>query len=268
MANAVVAEDDSLASSVDEEPADFEQLYDSDAGSSEDEGFDRFADLATAKNDMSYRGHTVHFWTVPFSAVAGRKTAENPTRVQMMRVFRKIYGGALAFYAVFKEFHAASPKCWERKAHYHLVLKLERRVRWKRLAAELRSAGIFGHLAIPRRNADIWRVLAYCYVPSPRKSISELDSDPLFSSKFPMAEMEKKLRVKLQKTQLRPSDFFEVVRRRPELETFSDLISWAQDMRSRGVHQYQDFMARHGSRKFPLGGCQSNVFLFWNSADV
>ena len=46
-----------------------------------------------------------------------------------MRVFRKIYGAALAFYAVFRELHAASAKSWERQPHYHLVLKLNRRVR-------------------------------------------------------------------------------------------------------------------------------------------
>ena len=67
-----------------------------------------------------------------------------------------------------------------------------------------------------------------------------------------MAEMEKKFRGKLQRAALRPSEFFEVVRQHPELQTFNDLVGWAQLQRSQGVKLYQDFMARQGGRMAPL----------------
>eukprot|EP00439_Symbiodinium_sp_Y106_P078091 s101_g16.t3 len=53
-------------------------LYDSDADSSEDEAVDRFGDLSTAKDGRSYRGHTVHFWTIPFSNVEGPRQQTRP----------------------------------------------------------------------------------------------------------------------------------------------------------------------------------------------
>ena len=171
-------------------------LFPEDVPSSEDEGCDRFADLVTAKPDRSYRGHTVHFWTLPFSVRPDRVTAENSTAKEIMRKFKQVYGESLAFYAVFKEYHAASSKDWERKPHFHICLKLHRRVKWIRIAQALRRHSIYAHLSLPTRFLCFWRVIAYCYVPSCRKPLSELDPDPLFSSKFPIAQLEKKCKGK------------------------------------------------------------------------
>ena len=145
----------------------------------------KFVNMSAAKPDLSYRGHTVHFWTIPYSAIEGRLTAENTSKKGMLRHFREVYGEALEFYAVFRELHAESSRSWERKAHYHVVLKLKGRVRWIQIACELRARGIFEHLSLPTRYADIWRIVAYCYVPSARKPLPELDPDPLLSSNFP-----------------------------------------------------------------------------------
>ena len=108
--------------------------------SSEDEGCDRFADLVSAKPDRAYRGHTVHFWTLPFSARPNRLTAENSTAKVVIRHFKRIYGATLAFYAVFKEFHGSSQRDWERKPHFHICLRLHRRVKWIRISKQV------GHL--------------------------------------------------------------------------------------------------------------------------
>ncbi|CAJ1335837.1 unnamed protein product [Effrenium voratum] len=213
--------------------------------------------MSAAKPDLSYRGHTVHFWTIPYSAIEGRLTAENTSKKGMLRRFREVYGEALEFYAVFRELHAESSRSWERKAHYHVVLKLKGRVRWIQIARELRARGIFGHLSLPTRYADIWRIVAYCYVPSARKPLPELDSDPLLSSNFPIIDMEKRLRGKLARTQvLRPWDFFQVLRRHPSIETYNDLIVWAQSQQKHGVPQYLEFMTRQG-------GKMSGLFKAW-----
>ncbi|CAJ1458860.1 unnamed protein product, partial [Effrenium voratum] len=136
---------DSLASSeVPEHPAEEEVLDLEEGASSGDDGCDRFANMSAAKPDLSYRGHTVHFWTIPYSAIEGRLTAENTSKKGMLRRFREVYGEALEFYAVFRELHAESSRSWERKAHYHVVLKLKGRVRWIQIARELRARGIFG----------------------------------------------------------------------------------------------------------------------------
>ncbi|CAJ1446297.1 unnamed protein product, partial [Effrenium voratum] len=235
-----------------------EEVLDLEEGaSSDDEGCDRFANMSAAKPDLSYRGHTVHFWTIPYSAIEGRLTAENTSKKGMLRRFREVYGEALEFYAVFRELHAESSRSWERKAHYHVVLKLKGRVRWIQIARELRARGIFGHLSLPTRYADIWRIVAYCYVPSARKPLPELDPDPLLSSNFPIIDMEKRLRGKLARTQvLRPWDFFQVLRRHPSIETYNDLIVWAQSQQKHGVPQYLEFMTRQG-------GKMSGLFKAW-----
>ncbi|CAJ1393693.1 unnamed protein product, partial [Effrenium voratum] len=235
-----------------------EEVLDLEEGaSSGDEGCDRFANMSAAKPDLSYRGHTVHFWTIPYSAIEGRLTAENTSKKGMLRRFQEVYGEALEFYAVFRELHAESSRSWERKAHYHVVLKLKGRVRWIQIARELRARGIFGHLSLPTRYADIWRIVAYCYVPSARKPLPELDPDPLLSSNFPIIDMEKRLRGKLARTQvLRPWDFFQVLRRHPSIETYNDLIVWAQSQQKHGVPQYLEFMTRQG-------GKMSGLFKAW-----
>ena len=136
-----------------------------DLASSEDEGCDRFADLVTAKPDHSYRGHSVHFWTLPYSSRPDRVTAETHSAKGVMRLFKQVYGEALEYYAVFKEYHAASSKDWERKPHFHICLKLHRRVKLIRISQALRRHSIYAHLSVPTRFLCFWRVIAYCYVP-------------------------------------------------------------------------------------------------------
>ena len=222
-----------------------------DLASSEDEGYDRFADLVTAKPDHSYRGHSVHFWTLPYSSRPDRVTAETHSAKGVMRLFKQVYGEALEYYAVFKEYHAASSKDWERKPHFHICLKLHRRVKWIRISQALRRHSIYAHLSVPTRFLCFWRVIAYCYVPSCRKPLSELDPDPLFSSKFPIDQLEKKCKGK-SKSQLRPWDFYQIIRKVPSIQTYADCVNWAQEQQHKGAPQYMEFMARQGSKMGPL----------------
>ena len=251
--SAAVEAADSLddSSSVSGSETEFPDLFPEDVPSSEDEGCDRFADLVTAKPDHSYRGHTVHFWTLPYSAREDRKTAENSSPKQIMRVYKQVCGTCLEYYAIFKEYHAASSKEWERKPHFHICLKLNRRVKWIRIAQALRRNSIYAHLSLPTRFLCFWRVIAYCYVPSCRKPLSELDPDPLFSSKFPIDQLEKKCKGK-SKSHLRPWDFYQIIRKIPSIQTYADCVTWAQEQQRKGAPQYMEFMARQGSKMGPL----------------
>jgi hypothetical protein len=46
----------------------------------------------------------------------------------------------------------------------------------------LRRMGVYGCLQIPRRHADFWRIVAYCYCPTRKKPMHELDEAALTSS--------------------------------------------------------------------------------------
>lgn len=221
-------------------------LFHEEKHSSSDEGFDRFADLCNGQRD---RGSTVHFWTIPHSDGAGRLTAENTSRKAMMRHFRAVYGDNVSYWAIFRELHAASGTAWERKPHYHIVLRLTGRVRGIRIAQELRQRCIYAHLSVPTRYADFWRAFAYCWVPSVRKPMSELDQEPLTSKNFPMEEAQKKLRARLARSQVvRPWDLFQVVSKNPSIQEYADLVLWAQEQQRRGVTQYMAYMVKQGSK--------------------
>ena len=172
---------------------DDEDLYQGDGCSSEDDvdrPVDRFADLSSACKESRYEGHTVHFWTIPATDKPDRVTASNTTKKELARILKSIYSAAVVlYYCIVVEFHAASARCWERRPHFHVVIKLKRRVKWLRIAAQLRLQGVFGKLSIPKRHAQFWNILSYVYVPSLKKPLTELDPDPFLSSKFPVLEM-------------------------------------------------------------------------------
>ena len=248
---------DSLASSSEDEPADAtagdHKLFDNAADSETDDeaAKDHFADLTTASGSRHYCGQTVHFWTVAHTQKPGAKTAENCSKKSMMRIFRDVYGAAvLVFWAIFTELHNVSRRAWERKPHYHIILRLARRVKWKRHAAQLRTHGVYGHLSIPTRHADVWRIFAYCYVPTLKKPLTELDPDPLFSSSFPLAEMERRLKGRLATDQrIRPWDFYQMLRRLGDtVATFSDLVEWTKLQKARGLDGYERFLAQQGPK--------------------
>ena len=111
-------------------------------------------------------------------------------------------------------------------------MKLKRRVKWVNLARELRAHGMFTYLSIPKLFLDFWRCLAFCYVPSARKPLAELDPDPLLSSEFPIAELE-------------------MLKKNPHTQTLDDCIAFAQEQQSEGLGQFMQFMARQGPKMGP-----------------
>lgn len=226
-------------------------LPDEEEEASDHDSFvDAFSDMQDIQEGKTYAGHTVHFWTIAHSDKPGAVTAATATRKQLMRHFKAVYGDAILWYGCFKEVHKSSLRLWEKREHYHVVLKLCRRVRWKLLAAQLRSRKIFGHLSLPRRHADVWRILSYVYCPSLRKGVEELDDDPLFSSSFPMDQLEKKFKQRMfGLTQLRPAEFYSALTKLVHLpETYADLVCWAAQQEKRGNGAYSNFLVRQGAK--------------------
>ena len=186
-------------------------------------------------------------------------TATDHGKKCLGKALKQVYGAdCIAYYGIVAEQHASSSRRWERTWHWHAVLKLSRRVKWKAVAKNLRERGIYGRLALPQFHADIWRILRYVLCPSLKKSHSELDDDPYFSSTFPLEQMESKMR-KFSSASFRPSDMFNALRSlRPRLTSYQELIAWAAQQRQRGNGKFQEFMARQGPKMQPL-------FLSWQT---
>jgi hypothetical protein len=228
-----------------------EALYsEGGADQSDDEIVDSFPDLCPAVKHRKYSGHTVHFLTIAASEKPGRLTPATTSREHMLRIVKGVYGASIVWWAAFAERHAASRRAWERRVHYHIVLKLNRRVRWMKMAAGLRQKGIFAHLSLPTRHADVWRILKYCYVPSLKKGLQELDADPLFSSQFPVVDLEKKFKNAMHGShQLRPAEFYMAL---SKLETppqnYGQLVEWCTLQQRRGISAFHNFLVRQGAK--------------------
>ena len=160
-------------------------------------------------------------------------TATTHSKKFLARLLKQVYGADnVEFYAIVCEEHAASERTWERRYHWHALLKLTRRMKWKALARQLREKDLYGHLALPRLHADFFRCLRYLVAPTTRKGQDQLDANPYFSSGFPVDMMEKRMR-KYFNMSLRPSDMCSVVRQM-KFSRYQQLIDWAVDQRQRG----------------------------------
>ncbi|CAJ1367048.1 unnamed protein product [Effrenium voratum] len=247
---------DSSSASRDVEPEPDDLFSEADSSEEEGEGqgdaIDKFPDLRSATRQLKYAGSTVHFWTVPHSDKAEAITATSSSKKVFARAL--VYGDSLAHYCIVTETHPSSRRGWERRMHWHAILKLTRRVKWKLLAAKLRGRGFFGHLALPQLNADFWRCLRYLVAPSLRKGQADLDPDPYFSSRFPLTEMETRMK-KFFQTAFRPSDMYNTIRRLgARISSYQDLVAWAQEQRRRGDPRFEQFMARQGPKMPALFG--------------
>ncbi|CAE7311355.1 unnamed protein product, partial [Symbiodinium sp. CCMP2456] len=194
-----------------------------------------------------YQGNTVHFWTFPHTTKDGAVTATTHSKKHLAKMLKEAYGADnIEFYVIVAEQHAQSERAWERTYHWHALLKLTRRIKWKALARQLREKHLFGHLALPRLHADFFRCLRYLVAPTTRKGQDQLDSNPYFSSQFPVDMMEKRMR-KYFNISLRPSDMYSIVRQM-KFTSYQQLIDWAVEQRRRGNSIYEKFLAKQGQK--------------------
>ena len=189
----------------------------------------------------------MHFWTFPHTTKDGAVTATTHTKKHLAKMLKEAYGADnIEFYVIVSEQHAQSERAWERTYHWHALLKLTRRIKWKALARQLREKRLFGHLALPRLHADFFRCLRYLVAPTTRKGQDQLDPNPYFSSHFPVDMMEKRMR-KYFNISLRPSDMYSIVRQM-KFTSYQQLIDWALEQRRRGNGIYEKFLAKQGQK--------------------
>jgi len=163
---------------------------------------------------------------------------------------KEVYGETLSHYCIVAEKHASSSRQWERTYHWHALLKLSRRVKWRLVASKLRGLGLWGHLSFPQLHADYFRVLRYLLVPSLNKGPAELDDNPYFSSKFPLEVLDTRMKKFFQAT-FRPSDMYQIAKKHG-FTSFTELCDWAKLQSTRGNKNYELFLARQGPKMKPL----------------
>ncbi|CAE7554966.1 unnamed protein product, partial [Symbiodinium natans] len=204
---------------------------------------DVFQDVVSATQKTKYQGSVVHFWTFPRTDKEGAVTATSYGKKHLAKMNGP---GSVEYYVIVAEEHQGSERSWERTKHWHAVLKLSRRIKWKALARRLRAKGLYGHLALPRMHADFFRCLRYLLAPTPRKGQQQLDENPYFSSAFPMDMMEKRMK-KFMNVSVRPSDVCSIVRRM-KFTRFQELVDWCKAQRKRGNGVYEAFLAKQGQK--------------------
>ena len=197
-----------------------------------------------------FDGSTVHFWTFPHSDHPDVHSATEKSKKFLGKQLKEVYGETLSHYCIVAEKHATSSRQWERTYHWHALLKLSRRVKWRLVASKLRGLGLRGHLSFPQLHADYFRVLRYLLVPSLKKGQGELDDNPYFSSKFPLEVLDTRMKKFFQAT-FRPSDMYQIVKKHG-FTSFTELCDWAKLQSKRGNKNYELFLARQGPKMRPL----------------
>ena len=89
--------------------------------------------------------------------------------------------------AVFRERHENSQSPLERQWHFHVVVQTTAACRWRQIARHLRQQEhATMHAATgPQGRGTYWSAFAYCYVPSAKKPVTDLDSEYWLSPGHP-----------------------------------------------------------------------------------
>jgi hypothetical protein len=222
-----------------------------DSDAEDDSPVDLFHSLRSATKQECYSGHTIHFWTFPHTDKPVNPS--NCSKKQLARLLKEVYGAQkIEFYFIARELHANSVRPWERKAHYHVVIKLACRVKPMRVARDLRSKGLYGHLCIPKRHVQVWPIMSYVYCPSLKKPLDELDPDPYLSSNFPVSELEKRFaKAMVGRVEVRAWDMYHAVKKLG-CRRYNDFVDWCELQAKRGLPQFQKFLVRQGPKMRPL----------------
>lgn len=114
----------------------------------------------------------------------GSKVTGRDIAIMFVLMAYNIVGTAkIVFYSVFEEFHASSPFECARRRHYHIAIKADKPHRWLPVVKALRTFGVFANFS--SRGDEYAYAFRYCFVPSARKNLRELDKDPLLSPGIP-----------------------------------------------------------------------------------
>jgi len=90
-------------------------------------------------------------------------------------------GKSIAQWSCFYESHPSSKEDHELRWHYHVLIETRVPCRWAEVANRLRAGGVYASAATSSSRNSYWSGFAYCFTPSGRKPVSDLDKDYLLS---------------------------------------------------------------------------------------
>ena len=101
---------------------------------------------------------------------------------QVAQIVRSAYeacGKTIMRMSVFKERHPNSKSDQEQSWHYHVVVQTTQMSRWKQIADHMRQEGnaFMSASTSSVGRGSCWTASAYCYVPTAKKPLSELDTE-------------------------------------------------------------------------------------------
>jgi hypothetical protein len=150
---------------------------------------------------------TAFLWTLA-------NVAEDLTREAVLAAVVAAYAASsltVSKAAVFRECHPSSKSELEKKWHFHVVVETTSRARWRAVAAELRGRGFPANCStLGMGRSTYWTGFAYCYVPSAKKPLSDLDTEHLTSAGHP--DLPRRLQVSRKPPRrLKPGDLAKTV---------------------------------------------------------
>lgn len=132
---------------------------------------------------------TVYMWT--FSHTEGDQRAKPSafTRQGFANIVVSLYtakGKTVEQWACFQEQHQGSSANQERMPHFHLVVQTKSACRWAEIADALRQEhAVFAHVTTASSRNAYWTAFSYCYIPSGRKCLADLDREFALSDGHP-----------------------------------------------------------------------------------
>ena len=125
----------------------------------------------------------VYFWT--WSGVDAAVSREDVAR--KIQSAYEASQATIQHMAVFRERHQHSQSPLEREWHFHVVVQTTSLCRWRQIAQHLRQQERASmHAATgPQGRSTYWSAFAYCYVPSAKKPLADLDSEYWLSPGHP-----------------------------------------------------------------------------------
>jgi len=130
---------------------------------------------------------TVYMWTFSHTEVAGRKKPCDFSRAEIASILVDAYGSTgkvVDHWSVFLEKHRSSTRLEERDLHYHLIAQSSR-TRWLDIARALRDKGVYMSVSTCQSRMSYWTAFGYCFAPTGKKPLTDLDQEYLTSSGHP-----------------------------------------------------------------------------------
>ncbi|CAE7808396.1 unnamed protein product [Symbiodinium sp. CCMP2592] len=136
--------------------------------------------------------------------------------------------------SVFRERHPTSLSEIERHFHFHCIVETTVRARWRGLAAELRNNGFkMNCCSLGLGRGTYWSGVAYCFVPSSKKPLADLDTEYITTPGHPDFPPRLRKQRRPAKQKIEPLEFAKIVADQ-KLRSVEDVHAYAEAQRAAG----------------------------------